>query len=79
MLGNEIGDFCPAIAVRRGPTYGTRDATAVRLGQVNIHRQHWRGYVPNAGFEESPKTIDVSASFHELETTTKAERGQISI
>ena len=36
-------------------------------------RSHLHGYVPNAGFEESPKTVDVSTSFHDLETTAKAE------
>jgi len=40
---------------------------------------HLRGYVPNAGFHKSPDTIDVSASSHQLETTTKAEKSRISV
>jgi hypothetical protein len=36
-------------------------------------------YVPNTEFEISPKTIDVSTSFHVLEATAKPEDKPISV
>ena len=39
-------------------------------------KQHSSGYVPKGRFDESPKTIDVSACSHELETTSKASQAE---
>ena len=67
-----------AVATRRGITHETCDMTAEMLGQVSMYRLYSGGYVPKTGFEEGPKTIDVSTDFHELEATTKPETSRIS-
>ena len=63
------------MAVSVGMTYGTCDMTAESLGRVQVTTQklHSSGNVPSSGFDESPNTIGVSASLHELEATAKAK------
>jgi hypothetical protein len=52
--------------------------TAEMLGLVTTYRLDSSGHIPKTGFDEGPKTVDVSTSFHELEATTKPKTSQIS-
>ena len=39
-------------------------------------KQRSSGYVPKSRFDESPKTVEVSACSHELESTSKARQAE---